>query len=1346
MAAANPEAAVFSSLQRLDLSGPWRDLLSAVIDSTAMDLLGRLEQCLPIDRMRLGNRVRSVKSHDDDALRQIIAEIEAAERRAHRRRSGAGIDRSAITIDPALPIAACRDEIASAIAGHHVVVVCGETGSGKTTQLPKICLQIGRGVTGMIGHTQPRRIAARSVAARIAHELGSPISSTRAAGPVGYSVRFTDRTNPDTLIKVMTDGILLAEVGGRDRLLLQYDTLIIDEAHERSLNIDFLLGYIKTLLLGGRRPDLKVIITSATIDPRRFSAHFSDAPIIEVSGRGFPVDVRYQPMPSGTEPDEDDPVMLEAIAAAVDETGRDPVAGEGDALVFLSGEREIREAAKFLKGRLPADHEILPLYARLSSDEQNRVFEPHSGRRIVLATNVAETSLTVPGIRSVIDPGLARISRYSPASRVQRLPIERISQASAKQRAGRCGRIAPGVCIRLYSETEFDGRPAFTDPEILRSNLASVILQMKSLRLGRIEEFPFIDRPRASSVREGLQTLYELNALDDSAAGDLTEIGRRLARLPIDPRFGRMVLEAQRQDAVREVLIIVSALAAQDPRLRPFDKSALADAAHAEFLDERSDFLSFIKLWEWWQAQSQQRSSNQLRKLCEAKFVSFIRMREWADLHRQLHALAMSAGMKSNPMPARYDTIHRALLSGLLGNVGMKTDTYEYQGVSDRKFVIFPGSVLFRNQPRWIMAAEIVETTRLYARIVARIHPEWIEGLAPHLIKRSHSAPYWNRQTSHVEANERITLRGLTIVPKRRVHFGRIDLPLARETFIQHALVEGDYRSPSPRHASDTEAGDALQHNRALIAHLRDAEHKARRRDLLVGPEAMYAFYDSRLPPDVCNGPAFEKWLRKAQRRNPEVLHMHREDVLSSGAALVDPAAFPDSIDVGGTKLPLEYRHEPGHADDGVTLIVPAEGLRQLREERLAWLVPGLLAEKIASLIKGLPKGLRVSFIPVPEVAATVSGNIPFGIGVLTDSIARDLERSTGVHVPRDAWRADSVPEHLRINIRVVDGAGQPLASGRDLRVLQSQLAATASDVLASPPTDERFRRTGLTHWDFDALLERVQVSRGGIQIAAYPAIVDEGNTVGVRLFDTAECARRASQAGIRRLFALQVREELAMHVEYLPAIEQICLHFAPLAKGEEIRRDVADLIVDRVFLRDDAEIRSGDVFRNRLDAGWDQLWPAAAGVADLVARIAAAYHDVELRVSGAEDNQFLRPAIDDIKSQMRELMPEHFLVSTPWRWLAEFPRFLNAIVIRLQKLTNAGAARDIDATRVVDEFWQSFADRRALVVASGGAAPALDEFRWLIEELRVSLFAQELRTSVPISAKRLQRAWEALS
>ena len=1295
--------------------------------------------------MRLGRRVRGLKIGDDAARRQIVGEIEAAERRAQRRQSGTGIDRSAITIDPALPIAACRDEIASAIAGHPVVVVCGETGSGKTTQLPKICLQIGRGVTGMLGHTQPRRIAARSVAARIAHELGSPIAKG-AAGPVGYSVRFTDRTNPDTLVKVMTDGILLAEVGGHDRLLLQYDTLIIDEAHERSLNIDFLLGYIKTLLLGGRRPDLKVIITSATIDPRRFSAHFNDAPIIEVSGRGFPVDVRYQPLPSGTEPDEDDPVMLEAIAGAIDETGRDPAAGEGDALVFLSGEREIRETSKFLKGRLPADHEILPLYARLSSDEQNRIFEPHSGRRIVLATNVAETSLTVPGIRSVIDPGLARISRYSPQSRVQRLPIERISQASGKQRAGRCGRIAPGVCVRLYGETDFDTRPPFTDPEILRSNLASVILQMKSLRLGKIEEFPFIDRPRASSVREGLQTLHELNAIDDSTAGELTEIGRRLARLPIDPRFGRMILEAQKQDAVREVLVIVSALAAQDPRLRPFDKSGLADAAHAEFLDERSDFLTFVKLWEWWQAQSKQRSSNQLRKLCEARFVSFVRMREWADLHRQLHALAMAAGMRSNSAPARYESIHRALLSGLLGNVGMKTDTYEFQGVSDRKFVIFPGSVLFRNQPRWIMAAEIVETTRLYARIVARIHPEWIEELAPHLIKRSHSAPYWNRQSSHVEANERITLRGLTIIPKRRVHFGRIDLPLARETFIQHALVEGDYRSPSPRHASQIGVSDALEHNRELIAQLRDAEHKARRRDLLVGPEAMYAFYDERLPPDVCNGPAFEKWLRKSQRRKPDILRMRRDDVLRSGSALVDPADFPDALDIGGMKLPLEYRHEPGHADDGVTLIVPADALRQLREERLDWLIPGLLAEKIAALIKGLPKNLRVSFIPVPEVAASASANIPFGVGVLTDSIARDLVRSTGVHVPRDAWRTDSLPVHLRMNIRVIDAAGQPLASGRDLITLQSQLAATASDVLAAPPTDERFKRTGLTHWDFDDLPERVQVSRGGIQIAAYPAIVDERDTVGMRLCDTAEAARRASHAGLRRLFAVQVREELVMHVEYLPAIEQICLHFAPLARGEEIRRDIADLIVDRVFLRDDAEIRSGDAFRKRLDAGWDQLWTAAAGVADLVARIAAAYHDVELRVSGAEDNQFLQPAIDDIKAQLRELMPGHFLVLTPWRWLAELPRFLNAIVIRLQKLTNAGLMRDIDATRVIAEFWQPFADRRAHVAASGGAEPALDEFRWLIEELRVSLFAQELRTSVSMSGTRLRKAWEALS
>ncbi len=1321
-----------------------------VLEPLHEQIVSRLNRCLPVDRQRISrllrevrqpSRVEAVAANAGDPVAAILSELDAAEVRARQRLENPAVDPATIRFDAALPIVARRQEIADAIAANQVVIVCGETGSGKTTQLPKICLQSGRGVLGMIGHTQPRRIAARSVAARLASELG-----VKVGGLIGYSVRFTDRTRPETIVRVMTDGILLAETA-RDRLLLRYDTIIIDEAHERSLNIDFLLGYLKTLL--PRRSDLKVIITSATIDTQRFSGHFGNAPIIEVSGRGYPVEIRFQPVPGDIEADEDDPVMLDAIHHAIQQTEDD---APGDALVFLSGEREIREAAKFLADKLAPDHEILPLYARLSSDEQNRVFEPHAGRRIVLATNVAETSLTVPGVRSVIDPGLARISRYSPVARVQRLPIERISQASAQQRAGRCGRVAPGICIRLYSEEEFASRPIFAEPEIQRSNLASVILQMKALRLGSIDEFPFIDRPRASSIRAGLQTLFELGAIDDR--DQLTPIGRRLARMPIDPRFGRMILDAEKEHAVRETLVIVSALATQDPRLRPHDRSNLADASHAEFADERSDFLSFVNLWEWWQEASKEHSSSKMRRLCEARFISFVRMREWSDTHRQLHALAIAAGMRSNPVPARYDQIHRALLSGLLSNVGAKTDTHEYQGVSDRKFAIFPGSAMFKHQPRWVMAAEVVETTRLYARTVARIHPDWIESLAPHLIKRTYTAPYWNRGSAHVEAHERVMLRGLTIVPKRRVHYGRIDLPLARETFIQHALVEGDYQSPAARGQSRSASDDVLSANRALIASMRDFEHKARRRDVFIGPEAMFAFYDSRLPPNVCNGPSFEKWRRRAERRNPNVLRLQPNDVMRSGATLATADDFPTSISMGGMTFPLEYRHEPGHRDDGITMIVPAEALRQIADERCDWLVPGMLREKIAASIKALPKQWRTHFVPVPQYVDVVAANIAFGVGVLTDAIARELDRSTGVRVPRSACRADAIAHHLRMNFRIIDANGETLAVGRDLDVLRARVAATASDVHAAShaaPCDARFQRSGLTHWEFDDLPAMLAVPRAGIDVVLHSAIVDEGSTVGTQLLTCPDSARAAHRTGLRRLFVIAVGEELAMHVEYLPGIDQMLLHHAPLAAvnaDADLKRDLIDLIADRVFLRDDPDIRTGEAFRQRLDAGWDQLWNTASAVADLVARILAACHDVHIRLEGASENAFLAPAVEDIRKQLGELLPARFLVNTPWRWLAELPRFLNAIVIRLQKLTNAGLERDRIAMHTIHPQWSRFVGRRARMQAIGEhiLPPALDEYRWLIEELRVSLFAQELRTSVPVSSARLDKAWAAIS
>ena len=1298
------------------------------VSRSAFDSLAEsLDQCMLFDQPRFRQRLRALQQTAragkpiDQEVAQLRAQLDSSI--ARRRQRHAGLPRPAFPSD--LPVVQRREDIAKAVAENQVVILCGETGSGKTTQLPKICLELGRGVAGMIGHTQPRRIAARSVALRIASELESSLGHA-----VGYKVRFNDKLSRDTYLKVMTDGILLAETQG-DHDLLHYDTIIIDEAHERSLNIDFLLGYLKQLL--PKRPELKLIITSATIDPQRFSKHFDNAPIIEVSGRTYPVEVRYRPV-QAEEEDEEDPSVLGAILNAIDEVA---AIDDGDILIFLSGEREIRETADALSRHyvIGPPLEVLPLYARLSTEDQNRVFEPHSGRRIILATNVAETSLTVPGIKFVIDPGYARISRYSANARVQRLPIEKISRASADQRKGRCGRIAAGVCMRLYSEDDYRDRSDFTDPEILRANLASVILQMKALKLGEIERFPFVEPPRWNMIREGYQTLHELGAVDDH--GELTRIGSELARLPVDPRLGRMILAARDEHALHEVLIITAALATQDPRLRPVDAAQSADQIHQQFADERSDFLAYLKLWDFYHEQARHLSTNKLRKLCRDHFLSYVRLREWHDVHQQLLTLMTEAGMKLNAEPASYEDVHRSLLAGLLANVGNKGEAHEYLGVRDRKFHVFPGSVLFKEGPKWLVAAELVETTRLYARTVARLHPEWIEQLAEHVVKRTYTAPFWNAQSSHVEAYERITLQGLTIIPKRRVHYGRVNPDLARELFIQHALVEGDYRPPGGRHS---EVAPFFQHNRGLIDEVRTLEAKSRRRDLMVASDVRYAFYDRRVPRTVFNGPLFEKWRRKAEQDNPTLLFMSRDDLLLGESHGVTAEQFPDRMTMQGTEFPLQYQLDPGQPADGVSLTVPLEALNLVSEQRAEWLVPGMLRDKVIALIKTLPKQLRVNFVPAPDYADSALKSLRIGEGNLLEQLSARLSAMSGTDVPVSAWDTDSLPDYLRMNFSIVDAEGKTLSAGRDLTSLKRELGDAAARQVATSLKSEFDRRHVVT-WDFGDLPERQEVRRGGVTLFGYPAVIDHGQSVSLTLLDTPEAAQHASRGGIRRLFVLQVHEELVTHIEYLPDIDELSLQFAPFGTSDELKRDMIDLVADRVFLGDLPALRTQTDFERRLRSGWDQLWPAASEVSGLVGRILATHHQLDLQLSDA-DNPYWEGALRDIRTQLANLMPRHFLTETPFQWLVHVPRFLQAISHRLRKLANAGLSRDEQATAQVNEYWSRYQPRQERHRLHGIHDPGLEQFRWMIEELRVSLFAQELRTSLPVSAKRMESQW----
>ncbi len=1282
-----------------------------------------------------------------------------------------------ITFADALPVSARRDEIAKAIEAHQVVIVCGETGSGKTTQLPKIALTLGRGRgaggSGLIGHTQPRRIAASSVAKRIAQELNSPLGEV-----VGFKVRFQDRLAPGASVKLMTDGILLAETQ-TDPLLRAYDTLIIDEAHERSLNIDFLLGYLRQLL--PRRPDLKVIVTSATIDADRFAQHFASqagpAPVIQVSGRLFPVEQRWRPFE-----DSRDYGLNQAIADAVDELWMAGAAGSGgDVLVFLPGEREIRDAADHLRRHHLPGVEVVPLFARLSQQEQDHVFEPHSARRIVLATNVAETSLTVPGIQYVIDAGTARVKRYSYRNKVEQLQIEPTSQAAANQRAGRCGRVSNGTCIRLYDEKDFAGRPKFTDPEIMRSSLAGVILRMKSLNLGLVEDFPFIEPPPRRAIADGYQLLAELGAVDEQ--NELTPMGQELARLPLDPRVGRMILEARSRQTLTEVLIVASAMSVQDVRDRPLEAQQAADEAHKKFDDERSEFLGTLKLWKWLEASrgasltdAQREHKLSLRKqeqLLREHFISPRRVREWRDIHSQLLTVVAEHGWRLNASPATYEQLHLSLLAGLLGNIGVKSDEDEwYLGARGIRYYRHPGIHLSKKPGRWIVAAELVDTTRLYGRGIAAIEPQWLPQIAAHVIKTQLFEPHWEKKAAEVIALERATLYGIVVYSNRRVNFGLVNPAEAREIFIREALVAGEWETRLP----------FLAANRKLIAQVEDLEHKSRRQDVLVDDELIHAFYDQQLPAEVCSGATLERWYRNEVKRQPQLLLLTREELMRHEAAGITTAAFPKTLRMGGVDCPAVYLHEPGDAKDGVTVTLPIYALNQVSDERCEWLVPGMLKDKVLALVKSLHQRPRSRLVPLPDYAAAFIADVgtanSFGSGSLVDALLKHVRDRTQVDVKRADFKPEQVPPHLLMNFRVVDEHGRQLGMGRNLATLKAELGSQARSAFqalaqlkapaAAPPTSASASNTATsaepsrargraepvsapstaaptsvetlyTDWTFGELPELLEVRRGTQTMVGFPALIDRGTAVAIEVFDEPAISASRHREGLRRLVALQIREALKYLEKNIPDLQKMSVLYLVLGSADELREQVIGLAIDRAFLVDPLPTDAA-AFRRRIDEGRGRL----TLIANEIARAAhAVLVDHAAAVRKLKDSRSPKEVSDDIEAQLARLVPKRFLHTTPWTQLAYLPRYLKGVVMRLEKW-RADPARDAARLAELRPIEQRYL--RAVAERKGVRDARLVEFRWLLEELRISLFAQELRTPQPVSVKRLEKAWTQIT
>ncbi|MFG2338212.1 ATP-dependent RNA helicase HrpA [Streptomyces yangpuensis] len=1291
------------------------------------------------DAHRLGRRLEGARRiRKPEAKQAVLDEIAAEAAKAAERLAGRASRMPEVTYPENLPVSQKKDEIAEAIRDHQVVIVAGETGSGKTTQIPKICMELGRGVRGMIGHTQPRRIAARTVAERIAEELRSEIGQT-----VGWKVRFTDQVDQDaTFVKLMTDGILLAEIQ-TDRELRAYDTIIIDEAHERSLNIDFLLGYLATLL--PKRPDLKVVITSATIDPERFSRHFGDAPIVEVSGRTYPVEVRYRPLLEEDSEDSDRD-QITAICDAVDELQAE---GSGDILVFLSGEREIRDTADALIKKKLRFTEVLPLYARLSHAEQHRVFQPHTGRRIVLATNVAETSLTVPGIKYVIDPGNARISRYSHRTKVQRLPIERISQASANQRKGRCGRTSDGICIRLYSEADFDARPEFTDAEILRTNLASVILQMTAAGLGEIEKFPFIDPPDHRNIRDGVQLLQELGALEtgerSSAEGKkgqrLTQMGRKLSQLPVDPRLARMVIEADKNNCVREVMVIAAALSIQDPRERPSDKQTQADQNHARFKDETSDFLSFLNMWRYVREQQKERGSSSFRRMCKQEYLNFLRIREWQDIYSQLRTVAKSMGIHVNEADAPEQVVHVSLLAGLLSHIGLKdTDKNEYLGARSAKFAIFPGSSLFKKQPKFVMSAELVETSRLWARVNAKVEPEWVEPLAQHLVKRTYSEPHWEKDQAAVMAYEKVTLYGVPIVAQRKINYGRIDPEVSRELFIRNALVEGDWRTHHKFYAD----------NRKLLTEVEELENRARRRDIVVDDETLFDFYDQRIPEHVVSGAHFDSWWKHKKRDEPELLDFEREMLLTEKAAGVTKADYPDSWRQGQLKFRVTYQFEPGADADGVTVHIPLQVLNQVTDEGFDWQIPGLREEVVTELIRSLPKPIRRHYVPAPNYAGRFLDTAVPLQEPLPVTLARELQRMVGVPVSAEDFDLTRIPDHLKITFRIVDERRRKIAEDKDLEALRLRLKPKARQALskAAAATAERaggesVERTGLTDWTIGTLTKVFETRRAGQPVKAYPALVDEGTSVSVRLFDTEAEQQQAMWLGTRRLILLNIPVNPAKFAsDHLTNQQKLALSRNPHGSVQALFDDCATAAADRLIADHGGPAWDEAGFRKLYEAVRADLVDTTVRAVNQTQQVLAAWQACERRLKGTS-SLALAANIQDVRTQLAALMPAGFVTLAGLRRLPDLMRYLVAADRRLQQMPT-GVQRDTTRMEKVHEMQDEYAWLLEQLPKGRPVPDAVTDIRWMIEELRVSYFAHALGTAYPISDKRIVKAVDA--
>ncbi len=1280
-------------------------------------LTHQLAHCLNQDRLVLKRQLDRCRSKNSvEELNALSSRIERSVAARNKRLASFPV----LTF-PDLPVTGKKDDIAKLIQEHQVVILCGETGSGKTTQLPKICLSIGRGAAGFIGHTQPRRIAARTVADRIAEELGEPMGKS-----VGYKIRFNDKTHADSLVKLMTDGILLAE-SQNDPYLNQYDTIIIDEAHERSLNIDFLIGYMKWLL--PKRPDLKLIITSATIDTQRFSTHFNNAPIIEVSGRTYPVEMRYRPIEQREEEDETTDDLQNAILEAVDELYRDL---RGDILIFLSGEREIRETADSLKKHHPTLYEILPLYSKLSVSEQERVFKPKGGKlRIVLATNVAETSLTVPGIRYVIDTGHARISRYSHRSKIQRLPIERISQSSANQRAGRCGRVAEGICIRLYSHDDYLSRPEFTEPEIMRTNLSAVILQMISLNLGDIEDFPFLEPPEDKMIRDGKTVLHEVNALDKS--GKLTEVGKQLAKFPTDPKLARMLIAAAHEHCLTEVAIIVSALSIQDPREKPADKMQQADAKHAAFRHPESDFLTILNIWNTYEEQKKHLSNSKLRKYCTDNFLSYMRMREWFDIHAQIMQVVKGdLKMHPNTDDPGYEKIHRALLPGLLSNIGFRHEQYEYLGARGLKFFIFPGSGLHKLKPKWIMAAEQVETSKVYARNVARIEPEWIEQCAAHLVKHNYYDPHWEKKSARCMVSARTLLYGLTLQAGRKIPYDHVDPKAAREIFIRSALVDHDYHSNAPFYVA----------NQKLLEEVGMIQHKGRRVDLVEDEQWLYEFYDNKLPPEIVSGVALDTWRKTAERANPLILFLTKEDLTREQEEdYVNEWDFPDSKKIGNLTIPLQYRFEPGHDEDGVTAIIPVHQLNQVSQTAFDWLVPGLLEEKCIALIKALPKNIRKHFVPVPETVKQCLEIEPDFKGSLQEWLGNRLRKLTGEAIPLNAWNTETLTDHLKMNFRVIDDQGRLLDYGRDLKKLQLKHTAKAGDSFDQIAADE-LNYTGCIGWAFDDLPETYQFIQKGQAFVGFPAIIDEGDAVGVRIFDTEQKAAMQHQAGLMRLFQLQLRKECTYVTKNMPKSAAAELTYNRLPKHPVIgndtevsyKDDMLYLVLYGVFI-EGRTIRTQQAFEQSLQANKSGLISTANEAEKITLEIMELYGAIKTQLNRLNAND---PLAKDINEQLDFMIYGGFISNMPYQQLKAIPRYLKAIQYRLDKRDN-NLQKIQEVSRYATRYWKDV-EKKA---KKDKVIPEQDPFRWMLEEFRVSLFAQQLKTAYPVSVKRMDKAWD---